>query len=111
MSTSPQSQAPPAADFEEDLRYRVSQREAWICLAYWASYTALAVAIAWLMGHRDASEIGFVMGFPDWFFWSAIALTAVFATVVPYFMVRLLFTDLDLEPRPEDGSDTQGVRA
>lgn len=89
-------------DFEEDPRYRVSQREALACLAYWFSFTAIAVTVAWLLGNRDASEIGFVLGFPDWFFWSAIGVTAVFATVVPYLMVRFFFTDIDLEPRPRD---------
>jgi uncharacterized membrane protein YhdT len=93
-------------DFEEDPRYRVSQREALICLAYWASYTALSTLVAWLLGNRDASQIGFVLGFPDWFFWSAIGVTAVFATVVPYLMVRLTFTDVDLEPRPRGGYGT-----
>lgn len=103
MSTPPRPPAPDVEDFEEDPRYRVSQREAWLCFGYWAAYTACAVAVAWLLGHRDASEIGFVLGFPDWFFWSAIGVTAVFAVVVPYLMVRLAFTDVDLEPRPRYG--------
>lgn len=90
----------PVNDFDEDPRYRVSQREALVCLTYWLSYTALAVAVAWMLGNRDASEIDFVLGFPDWFFWSAIGMTLVCATIVPYLMVRIFFTDIDLEPRP-----------
>lgn len=90
-------------DFEEDPRYRVSQREALLCLGYWVFYTLCSVTVAWLLGSRDISEIGFILGFPDWFFWSAIAVTAVFVTVVPYLMVKLGFTDIDLEPRPRYG--------
>lgn len=99
-------------DFEEDPRYKVSQREALMCVAYWLSFTALSVCVAWLMGHRNASQIDFVLGFPDWFFWSAIGVPFVFATVVPYLMVRLFFTDVDLEPRPraEDGPETEVSR-
>lgn len=109
MSSHPHSSPALAEDFEEDPRYRVSQREALMCLAYWVLYTACSVTVAWLLGSRDFSDIGFVLGFPDWFFWSAIAVTAIFATIVPYLMVRLAFTDMDLEPRPRygHGSDTE----
>lgn len=109
MSSRPHPPPAVAEDFEEDPRYRVSQREALMCFAYWVAYTACAVTVAWLLGNRDASEIGFVLGFPDWFFWSAIGVTAVFAVVVPYLMVRLAFTDIDLEPTPRYGlgADTE----
>lgn len=112
MRSSTRSSRDPVNDFEEDPRYRVSQREALVCLAYWVSFTALAVAVAWIMGNRDASEIDFVLGFPDWFFWSAMGVTIVFATIVPYLMVRLFFTDIDLEPRPrgEDPADEEVAR-
>ena len=89
-------------DFEEDPRYRIAQRESLLCIGYFIAFCGLSITVAWLMGTRDASEITFVAGFPDWFFWSVIALTAVFATVVPYLMVKLGFTDIDLEPRPRD---------
>ncbi|QFG68427.1 YhdT family protein [Ornithinimicrobium pratense] len=109
MSSHSASSSATAEDFEEDPRYRISQREALMCLTYWVVYTACSVTVAWLLGNRDSSEIGFVLGFPDWFFWSAIGVTAVFATVVPYLMVRLAFTDVDLEPRPRygHGSETE----
>ena len=109
MERSTRSPGGPADDFEEDPRYRVSQREELVCLTYWPSYTALAVAVAWVLGNRDAAEIDFVLGFPDWFFWSAIGVTVLFATIVPYVMVRIFFTDIDLEPRPrgEDPADRE----
>lgn len=87
-------------EFEEDPRYRIAQRESLLCVGYWVVFTSIAVAIAWLLGHRDPSAIGFVMGFPDWFFWSVLVFVGFMATVVPYLMVRFGFTDIDLEPEP-----------
>lgn len=94
-----------ADDFEHDLRYRVSLREAWICVAYWAVFTAVMVGIAWgVAGHRDPADTTYVLGFPEWFFWSGIVAVAVFC-VIPAVMIRVLFTDVDLEPRPDDSRE------
>lgn len=104
MSRHTEERSTRAPEFEEDPRYRIAQRESLLCLGYWVVFTAGAVAIAWLLGHRDPSEIGFVMGFPDWFFWSALAYVGVMAAVVPFLLVKFGFTDMDLEPVPEQGT-------
>lgn len=94
----------PETDFEHDSRYAVSLREAWLCVAYWALFTVVMVAIAWgIAGHRDADETTYIAGFPDWFFWTGIVVVAVFC-VAPFFLVRFLFTDVDLEPRPDQSA-------
>jgi uncharacterized membrane protein YhdT len=92
-------------DFEEDPRYRIAQRESLLCIGYFVTFCGLSILIAWMLGSRDPSEVSFIAGFPDWFFWSAIALTVVFSTAVPYLMVKFGFTDLDLEPRPGQFND------
>lgn len=90
----------PAEDFEHDPRYAISLREAWICVAYWAVFTLTMVAIAWgIAGGRDPVETTYIMGFPEWFFYTGIVVVGIFC-LVPFFMVRFLFTDMDLEPRP-----------
>lgn len=61
--------------------------------------------LAWTLGHRaDGAEQPFVMGFPAWFFWSALAFVFVASFIVPYFMVRFGFKDMSLEPY-DDGID------
>lgn len=88
-------------EFEQDPRYRVSVREAWICIGYWLSFAALSTGIAWgIAGNRDPAETTYIMGFPDWFFWSGIVLVAVFSTIVPVVLVRFFFTEVDLAARP-----------
>jgi len=99
------SQAP---DFEHDPRYQVAQREALLSVGYWVIYTAGTVIIAWTLGHRDPTEVGFILGFPDWFFWSIIAFAGFMALVVPYLMVKFGFTDIDLEPTPKSGATEEG---
>ncbi|GAA1190366.1 hypothetical protein GCM10009585_03900 [Brevibacterium paucivorans] len=89
--------------FEEDPRYRVAGRESLLCVGYWTAFTVGAVVIAWALGHRDATEIEFIMGFPDWFFWSAIVFTGFMSVIVPFLLVKFGFTDMDLEPEPRTG--------
>lgn len=110
-------------DFEEDPRYRVSVREAWIVVAYWVAFTVVLTAVAWgLGGGRSADEITFVLGFPTWFFWSAI-VAAVALSIVPVFLVRGFFTEVSLAVDPgatpaddarraePSGDETNGERA
>jgi uncharacterized membrane protein YhdT len=92
--------SPTDEDFEHDPRYAISVREAWICVAYWALFTVAMVVIAWgIAGNRDPGETTYIAGFPEWFFWTGIVVVAVFC-ILPYFMIRFLFTEVDLEPRP-----------
>lgn len=90
----------PLEDFEHDPRYAISLREMWICIAYWALFTTIMVSVAWaIAGDRDPAETSYIAGFPDWFFWTGVVVVGIFC-IVPYFMIKFLFTDVDLEPRP-----------
>lgn len=99
---------PPPADFEEDPRYAVAVREMGIAVVYWAAFTTVVVATAWLLGgNKPAEELTFVLGFPTWFFYSVLASSLAFS-VIPYFLVRFLFTDMPLTPEgrlPAQGAD------
>jgi uncharacterized membrane protein YhdT len=84
--------------FEEDPRYRVSVKEAQVSVGYWVLFTIAMMGVAWgLGGNREPEEIDYIAGFPAWFFWSALVTTGIFSTVVPYLMVKYLFTDIPLE--------------
>ncbi|MQA88226.1 MAG: DUF997 family protein [Streptosporangiales bacterium] len=94
----------------EDPRYSVSNREFVITAAFFVVYTVVTIGVAWLLGGgKDADEIGIVWGFPAWFFWSTLVLGAAFC-VVPYFIVRYLFTDMSLEADPEELEDEGAAR-
>lgn len=84
-------------EWSEDPRYRTSQRELVITAIFFAVYIVVMVGVAWLIGGNDSiSDITYVLGFPAWFFWSALFFGSVFC-VVPYFVVKHLFTDVSLE--------------
>jgi uncharacterized membrane protein YhdT len=92
-------------DFEEDPRYRVSVKEAWIVLVYWLVFTVVVTVVAWMLGgNRSVEEITFVLGFPAWFFWSGIVATLALS-VVPIFLVRSLFTDVPLAEDADANTD------
>jgi uncharacterized membrane protein YhdT len=89
-------------DFTEDPRYAASRREMIISFVYFGVYTFVLIGVAWLIGGgKDADEIGFILGFPDWFFWSAYVGGATFS-VVPYFLVKYWFVDMPLSASGED---------
>jgi uncharacterized membrane protein YhdT len=89
-------------DFTEDPRYAASRREMIISFVYFGIYTFVLIGVAWVIGGgKDADEIGFVLGFPDWFFWSAFVGGAIFS-IIPYFLVRYWFEDMALSASGED---------
>jgi uncharacterized membrane protein YhdT len=73
-----------------------------ISFVYFGVYTFVLIGVAWLIGGgKDADEIGFILGFPDWFFWSAFVGGAIFG-VIPYFLVKYWFTDMPLSASGDD---------
>lgn len=89
-------------DFTEDPRYAASRREMIISFVYFGVYTFALIGIAWVIGGgKDADEIGFILGFPDWFFWSAFVGGLIFS-VIPYFLVQFFFEDMPLSASGED---------
>jgi uncharacterized membrane protein YhdT len=89
-------------DFTEDPRYAASRREMIISFVYFGVYTFVLIGVAWMIGGgKDADEIGFILGFPDWFFWSAFVGGLIFS-VIPYFLVKYWFEDMPLSASGED---------
>ncbi|WP_109471560.1 YhdT family protein [Ornithinimicrobium cavernae] len=106
MSSSDSQRSAPVNDFEEDPRYAASVREAWIAGAYWVVYTIVVTAVAWTLGYgKAAEEIRYVLGFPEWFLWSAGVATLVFC-LIPYVLIRRYFVEVSLSPHGEDGDAT-----
>lgn len=110
MNTKGSRQSAVEHDFEEDPRYAASLREAWIAGAYWVAYTVVVTTVAWVLGYgKTADELHFIWGFPAWFFWSAGVATLIFC-IIPYFLIRYLFTEVSLLPHDEKVSFPAGHR-
>ncbi|PSK90218.1 putative membrane protein YhdT [Murinocardiopsis flavida] len=100
----------PAEDepFEEDPRYRVAEREMYIAVGYWVAFTVVVTATAWLIGGgKKAEELTFVLGFPDWFFWSVPVACLVFSGIA-YVLVHRYFTDMPLSADEGAEADRAG---
>lgn len=92
-------------DFEEDPRYRVTNREALLAVVYWIAFTLIIAAIAWLLGGgKSAGELNFLLGFPQWFFWSCL-VAAIVLSFVPPIIVRLFYTEVPLEASAKEEID------
>jgi uncharacterized membrane protein YhdT len=93
----PSDRAPADAEWTEDPRYRVSNRESVITAVFFLFYIVITIGTAWVLGgNKGIDEIDLVLGFPAWLFWSTFVLGGVFC-VVPYFLVKHLFTDMPLD--------------
>jgi uncharacterized membrane protein YhdT len=110
VMTHQQSQLDPNVEFEEDPRYAIANREALIGIAYWAAFTIVVSGLAWgLGGNRKAADLGFLLGFPEWFFWSCIIGAGVMS-LVPIWLVRQNYTDLSLNADENtDSTDTEAT--
>lgn len=92
-------------DFEEDPRYRVARRELIVALLYWLAFTVTISGVAWILGGGEkVQELDFIMGFPEWFFWS-VPVTCFAFSAIAYVLVRTLFTDIPLDA---DGDGLSG---
>jgi uncharacterized BrkB/YihY/UPF0761 family membrane protein len=93
-------------EFEEDPRYRRSARGAALFGVVYLLIGAVTLGLAFTMGSRPAEEMTFILGFPDWVFWSLIVWQAVVVVLV-VLLVRLApdFRDVPLTPSGEPEED------
>ncbi len=82
--------------FREDPRYRQANREALFGLLLFILNFVWWFACAYGPGSRPVHEYTYILGFPAWFFYSAILGYVVF-TALAWLMVRYLFKDMPLD--------------
>lgn len=89
-----------------DRRFRQANFEALCSVALALLYFVWWYAFAYGLGSGDPKEYRFVLGLPEWFFYSSVLGPALFCLLAAL-MVRFLFKDLPLDPREkgEDGRD------
>ncbi len=89
-------------EYREDPRYRQANREALMGLMLFAANFIWWFGFAYGLGNRPVNEYAYVLGFPAWFFYSAILGWVVF-TVSAWLMVKYLFKDMPLDGQGGDG--------
>jgi hypothetical protein len=58
---------------KEQQLLRHARREGLLIMAVWAVALLWFLIVGYLLGYRrDSSEIGLILGIPDWIFWSVV---------------------------------------
>lgn len=87
-----------------DRRFRQANFEALCSVGLALLFFVWWYAFAYGLGEKDPSQYGWILGFPDWFFYSAVLGPALFC-VLACLMVRFLFKPMPLDPH-EKGEDS-----
>ena len=80
----------------------VARREALFSILLAFLYFAWWYITAYGLGSGPVDDYTYIAGFPAWFFLSCIAGFFVFS-VLSFLMVKLFFTEIDLDPEVERG--------
>jgi uncharacterized membrane protein YhdT len=82
--------------FEEDKRYKQSNKEALITLVLFILNFIWWYGFAYGLGSKPVEEYTYVMGLPAWFFYSCVMGVFVFS-ISAWLMVKLFFKDMPLD--------------
>ncbi|WP_240512049.1 YhdT family protein [Paludifilum halophilum] len=87
--------------WREDPRYKIANREAGTGVGLALLNFFWWFGFAYGMGSRPVEEYRYILGFPDWFFYSCIIGFFVIGFLV-WAVVTFLFEDVSLEDSPEE---------
>ena len=80
----------------EDPRYKVARNEAIVLLVLFVVYILWWYMFAYGLGSRNPSEYSYVLGFPDWFFYSCVLSIVVFSAVLAI-IIKFYFKEVPLD--------------
>ncbi len=87
-----------------DYRLKVANREALILILLFILNVAWWAIFAYGLGSRPAETYNYILGFPDWFFFSCILSWPLFSLIL-YILVKKFFVEVPLEAYVEGGED------
>ncbi|MFD2044229.1 YhdT family protein [Ornithinibacillus salinisoli] len=87
----------------EDYRFKIANREALIGVGLVIFNFIWWFAFAYGMGSKDYEQYSYVLGLPDWFFYSCV-LGFVVMVVLVTFIVKVFFVEVPFDEE-EEGDD------
>ena len=84
-----------------DRRFRQANIEALCSIVLAQSFFVWWYAFAYGLGSGDPARYRFVLGLPEWFFYSSVAGPALFC-VLAWLMVKFLFKNVSLAPHEKE---------
>ncbi|RHW38236.1 DUF997 family protein [Lysinibacillus yapensis] len=85
----------------QDQRFKVANREALIGVGLVIINFAIWFGFAYGLGSGDPSEYNYILGFPEWFFYSCIAGT-VFMIFLIWITIKVFFKEVSFEEQEEE---------
>lgn len=82
-------------------KYRIANREAWIGVGLVIINFAIWYLCAYGLGSGDPKDYKYILGFPEWFFYSCIAGT-VFMVALIYVVIKFFFKEVDFEEEEDE---------
>ena len=100
---------PGMREASEDPALSNARREAIVVVAIWFTAMVYTIGYCALFGYgRSASDLKFVLGFPDWFFWGVVTPWVVCAVVSLWFGANYV-RDEDLGEELPEPADELGL--
>lgn len=79
-----------------DPRYIIAKREAIVLLALFVAYIIWWYAFAYGLGSRDPAQYSYILGLPDWFFYSCVLSIPIFSLLLAI-IVKRFFKEVPLD--------------
>jgi len=89
---------------QQDPRFRQANKEALLALGAYALYFVWWYVCAYGMGSGNPDNYSYVLGLPEWFFYSCIVGYPLI-TIILWGLVRLKFKDMPLGETPSAGEN------
>ncbi len=91
-----------------DYRLKIADREALILVLLFLLNVIWWASFAYGLGSRPVEAYSYILGFPDWFFFSCVLSWPLFSLIL-YVVVRKFFVEVPLEAYVEGGENERAV--
>ncbi|MCU9615102.1 YhdT family protein [Caldibacillus lycopersici] len=82
--------------FSDDSRFKIAKREAWMGVGLVIVNFLWWFGFAYGLGSGSPEEYHYILGFPEWFFYSCIG-SLVIMSILIYWAVKKFFKDVPFE--------------
>ncbi|WP_445683578.1 YhdT family protein [Solibacillus sp. FSL R7-0668] len=87
-------------NYMQDKRFKIAHKEALIGVGLVILNFAIWYGFAYGLGSGNPAEYRYILGFPEWFFYSCIAGT-IFMVICIWLAMKLFFKDIPLDEEEE----------
>ncbi|MDW0108682.1 YhdT family protein [Sporosarcina aquimarina] len=101
--------------YKQDPRFKTAHKEAWIGVVLAIFNFVWWFGFAYGLGGRPVEEYTYILGLPDWFFWSCV-VGFILMSIITVVLAKFVLTDMPLDddpayhPEPPNFSDHRGQK-